>query len=113
MERKSITMEKKQGKNNAYLPNLETFFQAGIDPKTKLPIKFTHPCDLSRDIYRLLQIINRVQKTTSYKWYNLPSGIDGRLIERILYFKGQGAFFYNTIDQTFYFLPFALKGSIG
>lgn len=62
MERKSITMEKKQGKNNAYLPNLETFFQAGIDPKTKLPIKFTHPCDLSRDIYRLLQIINRVQK---------------------------------------------------
>ena len=105
-------MEKKQGKNNAYLPNLETFFQAGIDPKTKLPIKASRPSDLSKNIYRLLQIINRVQKTTSYKWYNLPSGIDGRLIERILYFKGQGAFFYNTIDQQFYFLPFALKGSI-
>lgn len=59
-------MEKKQGKNNAYLPNLETFFQAGIDPKTKLPIKASHPSDLSINIYRLLQIINRVQKTTSY-----------------------------------------------
>ncbi len=99
-------------KNNAYLPNLEPFWAAGIDPKTGLPVKLEPLACLDQNILKNLRILDETQKVNLYKWYNLPSGIDGNLIERILYYKGQAAFWFNTIDGQFYFLPFALNGSI-
>ena len=52
------------------------------------------------------------QYTKRGRWYNLPFGLDGELIERIMYYKGRGALFYvKTVDK-FYFLPFCLDGSI-
>ena len=99
-------------KNNAYLPNLEAFWAAGIDPKTGLPVKLEPLACLDQNILKNLRILDECQKVNLYKWYNLPSSIDGNLIERILYYKGQAAFWYNTIDGQFYFLPFALNGSI-
>ena len=99
-------------KNNAYLPNLETFWEAGINPKTGLPVKLEPLACLDQNILKNLRILDECQKVNLYKWYNLPSSIDGNLIERILYYKGQAAFWYNTIDGQFYFLPFALNGSI-
>ena len=99
-------------KNNAYLPNLEPFWAAGIDPKTGLPVKLEPLACLDQNILKNLRILDECQKVNLYKWYNLPSSIDGNLIERILYYKGQAAFWYNTIDGQFYFLPFALNGSI-
>lgn len=96
----------------AYLPNLEPYWAAGIDPKTGLPIKLEPLACLDGNILKNLRILDETQKVNLYKWYNLPSSIDGNLIERILYYKGQAAFWYNTIDGQFYFLPFALNGSI-
>ena len=99
-------------KRGPYLPNLEAFWAAGIDPKTGLPVKLEPLACLDQNILKNLRILDECQKVNLYKWYNLPSSIDGNLIERILYYKGQAAFWYNTIDGQFYFLPFALNGSI-
>ena len=99
-------------KKGPYLPNLEAFWAAGIDPKTGLPVKLEPLACLDQNILKNLRILDECQKVNLYKWYNLPSSIDGNLIERILYYKGQAAFWYNTIDGQFYFLPFALNGSI-
>ena len=99
--------------NNARLPDLNTLIQAGIDPKTGLPIRVDEEkCTLKNDIRRVLRVLDEQNAINRYTWFNLPNGLDGQLIERILYYKGQGMFFYMETDNTFYFLPYALDGSI-
>ena len=93
---------------------LDLYIQAGIDPKTGLPLKATGnlPCALKDNVKRQLNIVDLQDALNRYTWYNLPKGLTGNLIERILYYKGQGALFYMESNETFYFLPFALNGSI-
>ena len=43
-------------------------------------------------ILRNLRIYHETQKVNEYVWYNLPSSLDGNLIERVLFYKGQGIF---------------------
>lgn len=57
--------------------------------------------------FRVLDELNFVNR---YKWVNLPSGIDGQLLERILYYKRKGCLFYVEQLNKFYFLPFATQG---
>ena len=90
-------------------PNL--FIQAGINPKTGLPIKAENTSvSLKDDIKRQLEIIDRQDAVNRYKWFNLPEGLSQELIERILYYKGQGMFFYMPANNKFYFLPYTLTG---
>ena len=97
--------------NNARLPDINTLIQAGIDPKTGLPIRVDEEkCTLKNDIRRVLRVLDEQNAINRYTWFNLPDGLDGQLIERILYYKGQGMFFYMDTDETFYFLPYALDG---
>ena len=93
---------------------LDLYIQAGIDPKTGLPLKCSGsvPSELVNNVKRQLNIIDLQDALNRYTWYNLPKGLTGNLIERILYYKGQGALFYMESNETFYFLPFALDGSI-
>lgn len=86
--------------------------QAGIDPKTGLPIKFDNAieCISKSEIKKELRIVDEQDALNRFVWYNLPKGLNTRLIERILYYRGQGAFFQ--LDDTFYFLPYALDGTI-
>ena len=99
------------GKNNAKLYDPETMVQAGIDPKTGLPLKMGDTnCALKTNIKKQLRIVDEQDAINSFTWYNLPEGLNGRLIERILYYKGQGMIFY--LNGKFYFLPYALSGSI-
>lgn len=93
---------------------LDLYIQAGIDPKTGLPLKASGsvPSELVNNVKRQLNIIDLQDALNRYTWYNLPKGLTGNLIERILYYKGQGAMFYMESNDTFYFLPFALDGSI-
>lgn len=100
--------------NNAKLTDVETLVQAGIDPKTGLPIKVADTLndDLKNNIKKLLRIVDEQDAVNRYRWYNLPSGLTGQMIERILYYKGQGMFFYMPENETFYFLPYALDGTI-
>ena len=97
-----------------YLPNLEPLIAAGIDPKTGLPTKVTSssPCFLKENIKRNLRIIDEQDAVNRYTWYNLPDGINGQMLERMLYYKGQLCFFYFKEMEKFYFMPYALDGGI-
>ena len=99
----------KPGKtNNARLPDLSLFISAGIDPKTGLPIKAStgDPRGFKAENKKLLRIMDEQQAVNSFEWFNLPNGLSGNLIERILYYKGQGMFFYFPEMDQFYFLPY-------
>ena len=98
----------------AKLPDLETFYQAGIDPKTRLPLKITsgNKCMLKEDIKKFLRLIDEQDAVNRYVWYNLPANITSQELERMLYYKGQLCFFYDKNLEEFYFMPYALDGTI-
>ena len=99
--------------NNSRLPDLSTFIQAGINPKTGLPVRMGDcGAELKANIKKLLRIMDEQDAINRFVWYNLPIGLNSQLIERILYYKGQGALFFESATERFYFLPYALDGSI-
>ena len=100
----------KQGPNNAKLPNIKDLIAAGIDPKTGLPIKMASNDEiLKANTLATLTVLDRQQALNRYTWYNLPAGLTGELMERVLYYRGQGMFFYNDALGKFFFLPYALS----
>lgn len=62
--------------------------------------------------YEFLKEIDLQTATKRYKWYNLPPDLED-VIERILYYRGQGVFFYQKELNKFFFLPYSLNGEIG
>ena len=100
-------------KNNAALYDPNMLIQAGIDPKTGLPLKQAEKKEgLKGNIKKLLRIVDEQDALNRFTWYNLPDGLDGQLVERILYYRGQGMFFYVKELDKFFFLPYCLDGSI-
>ena len=99
--------------NNARITDVNTIIAAGINPKTGLPYKMGGTDNPNKqDIKAALRIMDEQDAINRYTWYNVPKGLDGQLMERILYYRGQGAFFYMPTDEKFYFLPYALAGTI-
>ena len=94
------------------LPNVQALIAAGIDPKTGLPTKLVNCSQVKESIVRQLRIVDEQDAVNRYVWFGLPHGITSNLIERILYYKGQGMLFYMETEDKFYFLPFALDGGI-
>ena len=93
--------------------DVDTLVQAGIDPKNGRPAKMedNEIKSISKSaIKRQLRIMDEQQAVNRFTWYNLPAGLNPRLMERILYYRGQGMFF--KLQDKFYFLPYALNGSI-
>lgn len=71
--------------------DLTPYFAAGIDPKTGLPIKMGGETALGAsrpEVYRALKVVDEQNAITRYTWRNCPKGLDGELIERILYYRG-------------------------
>lgn len=101
-------------KNNAKIPDIKTIIQAGIDPRSGLPIKMGKgtPKNLTNDLLSYFRIIDEQDAVNRGKWYNLPNGITSQELERLLYYKGQLAFFYFEELDSFYFMPYALDGTI-
>lgn len=104
-------------KKGPYLPNIKDLIAAGFDPKTGMPLKAygfdkVDSKNILSEIILLMQNIDRQDSINRYVWYNLPSGIDGELIERMLYYKGQLCFFYMKETGDFYILPYTLNGTI-
>lgn len=98
---------------NPVLPNIGALIQAGIDPKTGLPVKMGGtPCTLKTDVSKMLSVVDEQDAIRRYKWYNLPDGLTSELMERILYYRYKGIFFYSKELEKFYFLPFTLDGGI-
>lgn len=104
----------KQGKNNARLPDLQTLIQAGINPKTGLPLKMggAESGALKGSVRQLLRVLDEQNAVNRYKWINLPVGLSSQELERLLYYRGQLAFFYLEELNQFYILPYALDGTL-
>lgn len=98
--------------NNAKLPDISSLIAAGIDPRTGLPLRMVDDCGFKPHNKRILKIIDEQDAINRYKWTNLPNGLNQQLIERVLYYKGQGMFFYESTLDRFFFLPYALNGKI-
>lgn len=95
------------------LPDINTLIAAGFDPVTGLPIKFgSDPVYLKDNVKKVLRIIDEQDATNRYVWYNLPLNVSSQEIERMLYYKGQLAFFYYDELDKFFFMPYALEGTI-
>jgi hypothetical protein len=100
----------------AALYDLEPYYAAGINPRTGLPVKMSNgngipDTQLKEKIMSELQVQDLVTATSRFTWYNLPPGLTGDIIERVLYTRGQGAL-VKLPDDKYYFLPFALDGTI-
>ena len=97
----------------AKMTTAEVLIQAGINPKNGLPIKAEDPTlPLKSDIKRIFRIIDEQDAVNRYTWYNLPCNLTSQELERMLYYRGQLCFFYNKDLGEFYFMPYALDGTI-
>jgi hypothetical protein len=102
-----------QTKNNARIIDVNSLIAAGINPKTGLPYRMGGNQNPNKqDIKAALRIMDEQNAINRYTWYNVPHGLNGQLMERILYYRGQGAFFFMPTNEKFYFLPYALADTI-
>ena len=97
----------------AKLPQLDVLWQAGINPKNGLPVKLGGSKEtLKHDVRKFLRLVDEQDAVNRYVWTNLPCNITSQELERMLYYKGQVCFFYMPELETFYFMPYALDGTI-
>lgn len=61
---------------------------------------------------KLLRVLDEQTAVRRYKWTNLPKGLNSTLIERILYYRGQGIFFKIAELDRYMFLPYSPVGGI-
>lgn len=95
------------------LPDINTLLQAGINPKTGLPVKFgNRRCSTKEDIKKVIRKNDEQIAVNRYTWYNLPMNLTSAELERMIYYKGQLCFFYSKELEEFYFMPYALDGTI-
>jgi len=63
-------------------------------------------------LFNIVRNQNMIETFERYMWTNVPFGLTADLIERLLYFRGKGMFYFNDKVDKFQFLPFALNGVI-
>lgn len=100
--------------------------QAGM-PQTKNQLKYGNAIDqygntitpnllkfnLKYDsLFAIMREQNMIETLERYQWINVPFGLTQDLIERLLFFRGKGVFYFNDKVEKFQFLPFALNGII-
>lgn len=91
----------------------ELLESAGLVPSVKTNKKnIFRDRTLKTSVKRALRILDEQNAVNRYTWYNLPSGLDGQKLERILYYRGQASFFFLPSLGQFYFLPYSLSGTI-
>lgn len=54
------------------------------------------------------RIMDSIQAINRVKWANLPTGLRSNLMERVLYYKGQGMYYFDETLNQYFFLPFAM-----
>ena len=95
-----------------YMIDPSIYKMAGIDLKTGLTTRVVDGEGLKKNMKHILRLIDEQDAINRYKWYNLPCNISSEELERLLYYKGQLCFFYFKDLDEFYFMPYALDGSI-
>lgn len=88
------------------------FIQAGINPKTGLPVRFDAQNTGKNDFLKMFRIIDEQDAVNRYKWLNLPLKLSSQELERLIYYRGQLAMFYLEELEEFLILPYALSGTI-
>lgn len=106
--------------------DIKSFENAGV-PLTKNVIKYGNAVDQNGNIirgnpenlnlnydslYQIMRNHNRIETLERYMWLNVPFGLTQDIIERVLFFRGKGIFYFNDEVDKFQFLPFALNGTI-
>ena len=76
---------------------------------TQNPEKFNLQYD---SLYNIMREQNMIETFERYMWTDIPFGLTQDIIERILFFRGKGIFYFNDKIEKFQFLPFALNGVI-
>lgn len=96
----------------ARMTDLDLLRSMGFNPKTGLPEKLGNcgTSELKQSVNRQLAVVDEQDAINRFTWTGLPDGLDARLIERILYYRGQGMLF--KLNDRFMFLPYALSGTI-
>lgn len=93
--------------------DIKTLIQAGIDPKTGLPIKLSSTDSaLKNDLRKIERIKDEQMAVKRYKWYNLPFDLTSEEVERMLYYKYSLISVWDKISEKFYLMPYALDGGI-
>ena len=101
------------GKNKTpFMIDPSIYKQAGIDLKTGLPTRAVEGTNLKASMKKVMRLIDEQDAVNRYKWYNIPAKISSEELERLIYYKGQLCFFYFKELDEFFFMPFALDGSI-
>lgn len=78
-------------------------------PITPNPLKYNLDY---QSLYDIMRQQNQTETYERYMWIDLPPGLTADLIERVLFFRGKGVFYFNEKVEKFQFLPFALNGLI-
>lgn len=97
------------GKNNAKMIDPSVYLAAGVDPKTKKPLRLLDN-GLKGQVRAAFRIIDEQDAVNRYKWYNIPFDLSSEEIERMLYYKGSLIAF--NLNDKFYMTPYALEGTI-
>lgn len=104
--------------NNAKIVPRDIYTQAGLPLPHKG--KYSEPAatvagtnPLKEGIRSMYRDIDKAQAIRRFVWHNLPAGLTSDLIETVLYYKGQGAFFYIEELDKFFFLPYTLATKNG
>lgn len=63
-------------------------------------------------LYNIMREQNMIETFERYMWTDIPFGLTQDIIERILFFRGKGIFYFNDKIEKFQFLPFTLNGVI-
>lgn len=93
--------------------DVDTIIAAGINPKTGLPTRMGGTAfTLKEDLRKIFRIKDEQDFVNRYTWYNLPCNITSQELERMLYYKGQLCFFYMEDLDQYFFMPYALDGTI-
>lgn len=97
------------------IPDKQTLSATDMNPKTGERNSKRTGFSILEGFKKQLRILDEQNAVNRYTWYNLPDDLDGQFIERILYYRGQGTFFYIKEEDKFYFLPYNLntKDKIG
>lgn len=97
-------------KKGPTLPDVQAIIEAGINPKTGLPIKLSGRKDtLEPDLKKLLRVKDESEAVNRYNWYNTGLTINSNMLERFLYYKYRLGFFY--FNGGFWVMPITLGGN--
>lgn len=96
-----------------FLPNLEEELALGM--KNGKPIKWGcqyNPNYVKEGMKIFFRLVDEQQAVNRFEWKNLPLNLTSQELERLVYYRGQLAFFKMKDLDEYYIMPYALDGDL-